>query len=1079
MLGWIFNKKNPAEAAAAAPRPAPPPAAAVKAPAPPPVDWKPALEAARGDDQALLALARQKVPLEIKLAAVEALSGEEALKLAEREFRNHDRRVHQLAKQRHLAGVARRDAGDEASRLIEAARALLEAPLIPDNRVVELDRAWRALDAKLLQEGQGETFAALSVQLGEKVKERAEQERSLKRWGGQAVQALDALRTVCNAAAAGVRDRSELAAAMATARGVAAAAPVAGTVVYETLEAAVQLAAQLEERLALLDEVLQSAPPERVRPPKPAAAPVAPPAVDTAAPAPVDGAEAPAEAAPAVAVEASTESAVAAVAADAEGAAVAEQATEVVAAAEAPAPVEAATAADPAPAMAQAAPAEAAEAAIPAEATAAVAPAAAEEAPVAAAPEATAEPAPVASAAEPTFEAAASPAVDAAAAPAPEAAPQDEEAAAAAASAVAEPESAPAAEVAAEAAVEAPSPAPAPEAAAPAEPAPPTPLQRWQQLAPLADAPLAALLNQRVEQWQKARDAARQARKDQQAQQQAQKRSQAGEAQKAVRTIQAEALEPLLAQAEAALATGQLAEIHKHLVALDEQLHHGAPADALRARIDAVQAQYAQLKGWQHWAGGRARDELVQQAEALAAATAGAEGAPAVKLSIKQRGEVIDDMRNRWKELDRLGGATSRALWQRFDAALKIAGEPIAAHLAAQRAAREQNLASRQQLLTALEAVALPTVAPGETSPEWKALAVTLDQFNVEWRKLGPAEHTVPRKAQPALTERLNAALARLDSPLREARRGAQDKRQGLIARARTLAAEAAAGAHGRDVVNRVRELQGEWQQNAKALPLPRGEENALWAEFKGTIDGIFSARDAANSARDAEFKTNAAERAALCERLEGLSLDAPDAELRRTLAEVAQQWQRIGPAPRAEAASLEARIIAADEVVRRHLDGSAQRAWHAGCDALLAKLALCDELERGEGADKPALAERWSALPGGHPPAWEDALRQRAALPGLAARSAAAAVPNTPESLFLQVEAGWGLESPQGYEAARREMKLLAMKQAMEGRHRSKEAPLTTDQAFAALLARKGLDEAQRARLAGVIAALRQRVMG
>jgi hypothetical protein len=79
---------------------------------------------------------------------------------------------------------------------------------------------------------------------------------------------------------------------------------------------------------------------------------------------------------------------------------------------------------------------------------------------------------------------------------------------------------------------------------------------------------------------------------------------------------------------------------------------------------------------------------------------------------------------------------------------------------------------------------------------------------------------------------------------------------------------------------------------------------------------------------------------------------------------------------------------------------------------------------------------------------------------------------------LFLQLEAAWDLPSPADYEAARREMKLLAMKLAMEGRHRGRETPLSPDQCFAALLARTGLDEAQRQRLGAVVDTLRQRVM-
>ena len=88
------------------------------------------------------------------------------------------------------------------------------------------------------------------------------------------------------------------------------------------------------------------------------------------------------------------------------------------------------------------------------------------------------------------------------------------------------------------------------------------------------------------------------------------------------------------------------------------------------------------------------------------------------------------------------------------------------------------------------------------------------------------------------------------------------------------------------------------WQQQARSLPLQRAIENALWSDFKSAIDSIFAARDAAFNARDAEFKAHAAERQTLTQRLEALSKETPEAQLKRTLAEVQGQWQRCGPAP-------------------------------------------------------------------------------------------------------------------------------------------------------------------------------------
>ena len=79
---------------------------------------------------------------------------------------------------------------------------------------------------------------------------------------------------------------------------------------------------------------------------------------------------------------------------------------------------------------------------------------------------------------------------------------------------------------------------------------------------------------------------------------------------------------------------------------------------------------------------------------------------------------VIDTLRARWREIDRLGGAGHRALWQRFDAALNAAYEPVAAHVAGQRAARETNLTARRQLLDVLEAVGVVATTGSAESAE-------------------------------------------------------------------------------------------------------------------------------------------------------------------------------------------------------------------------------------------------------------------------------------------------------------------------------------------------------------------------
>ena len=62
---------------------------------------------------------------------------------------------------------------------------------------------------------------------------------------------------------------------------------------------------------------------------------------------------------------------------------------------------------------------------------------------------------------------------------------------------------------------------------------------------------------------------------------------------------------------------------------------------------------------------------------------AGGEGGLCARAAVSA---AVFSLRARWKELDRAGGPSSRALWDRFDAALKSAYEPVAAQIDAQRA---------------------------------------------------------------------------------------------------------------------------------------------------------------------------------------------------------------------------------------------------------------------------------------------------------------------------------------------------------------------------------------------------------
>ena len=1104
MLSWFFKKWK----APAAPLAAPVTPAAVQAQAQQAAlakaetrtrqdaseraAWQPRLQAAIGDDAALLAVAQGAPGLDIKLAAVQALVGEPTLRQAERAFRSHDRRVHRLAKQRLEAAVAQRTTQARVLALIDNAAALVGQAGVPVNHLVTLDRDWQALDGAWIEAPQQARFSALRERIDGELREQSGQQQRLQRWLADAAAGLAGLSQACTHAVAGTDDNpgSGLASACETVEALqlsSPAGPAAATLTL-SLAGALQTAAAVQARLDLLAALSKEALVAAV------AAPAAGPTADAAAP-------------------------------------------------------ELATAEPPGAGLPVAC--------MPAADTpAAVTPAA--DIPAASPP------------------AAGLPATDRSAAESP----------------------APGAPTAA---------APPPTTAAP-PPAALSPAQRWQALPTLPDAALADPLAQRFAQAQRALapalPAVVPARRQPETRPEARPARSPRPSPQGPNADQAAQLDGLLTAAEATAAEGQLAALQQQLQAFDTALAAlpgvtlNLPAgDSLRARYQALLDERSRLKDWQHWGGGRVREDLVAEAEALARITlaampmagpvtvavpaappeaaapadpadsadpaepgepaepaeptaasepalaaeptppasdgvvlpadpaAGAPAAalsrraepvpptrPALSLNLKTHGDAIQALRTRWRELDRLGAAASQALWAAFDGALHQAYQPLAARQAAVKAARQDNLAAREALLETLEA--LPEQpAPGaddDGGAAWKEQLRALDRFQAAWRPLGPVEHTVPAAARDALLQRHRRAVERIEQPLQHARRAAAGVREQLIERAESLVG-AADRAPAPDAPQQVRALQAEWQQHARTLPLARAAENALWSRFKVATDAVFQQRDAAYGARDAELGVNLAAREALLQRLTDLSAlvgqsdagidagidvgiaadaaargQAPGAsrgaaEIERTLADVDRSWRQDAELPRGAAGPLEARYREARAAAQRLLAEAGRARWQFGCDGLIARWQLCEMREGGASvsaamAVEPAdLARQWAELPSWPGPC-DDALARRWVAP-------VGAVPVPQPELdgwLLALEVALDLPASPAQQAARQQLKLLALKNALEGRSPGNAAPQRSPlQSLAAALGQAGLSGAQRERLQVLLAALRQAPAG
>ena len=854
-------------------------------------NWQDRILAAATDDAALLQLAHEAPTVALKLAAIEALTHENTFRQAMHDFREHDKRLYRAAKSRWETASGKRVATDEASALIAGARALLDHEVVAVNHVVELDRAWAALNSELLVPALAAEFAALSEQLGARVRTHGERTQAITRWLGSTDHAMAQLHESLPGVARGETPPTDAdphaVALLELVHSIADAGDLRCTAKADAAKRLLALASSVAQRAAFLQTLPVTAQADEGN----------------------EGNE----------------------------------------------------------------DKEAREKHL---------------------------------------------------------------------------------------------------------------IEQWRSFPEISEGDANewhTVLAARFADWRNASTHARQRDADAHSAQERERRAQQNK-------LRVNAIQRDIEAAEAAQAEGHVADLTRLLAAIDHALKRGAVNAVLTQRIEVLHAEQRRLQDWQRWGGRQGREQLVTEAQTLSALAAG-------KVAVKTHAEAIDKLRERWKELDKLGGASNQTLWLNFDGALKAAYAPVAAHLDKLKLERDENLAKREQIVDALvqaSAKFFPVTQEGVTpAPDWRALAHTLEEAQLTWRKLGPVEHTVPRKAlkgDTAITTRYAAATQALAAPLKSAYGEARSQREALIAVARDLAASDVAA---RDVIDKVRKAQTQWQAVAKALPLPRRDENALWAAFKTATDALFTARDAARTASEAEFSAKLKAREAVIERVAALA-SAPSApDIKRALTEAETAWRAAPEAPRPQAARLDARYRAAREAATRRLGELALHASQARFDALIAKMALCHEREVAQDADRAItdekaadLENRWQAVEH-FPEAWKAKLEARFRGNSVSASSvsnvpsnskaAKAAVESLPD-ILLNLEVACGVDSPGDFLAARQHLKIRALKNAMEGRHTAVTTPADIERWMLDAAAYPRADDVSRERLAKIIAVVRRR---
>ncbi|MCS0584483.1 DUF349 domain-containing protein [Massilia pinisoli] len=396
---------------------------------------------------------------------------------------------------------------------------------------------------------------------------------------------------------------------------------------------------------------------------------------------------------------------------------------------------------------------------------------------------------------------------------------------------------------------------------------------------------------------------------------------------------------------EAALQQGSLgaaAELDKTLKEAREKGTRLTPAQS--DRLAHLRAELKRLSDWARWGGNVSREELIKTVETL----------PTQNLAMSELAKKVGSMRDRWKALDSLSGAAPKSLWERFDAACTAAYAPAAAHFRHLADERHANAARGQALVDEAQAE-IARLRDG--SAEWKHVAGTVQRLRLAWSHLGAIDRKDKKRLDALFTDALNT----LQGPLEHQRKGEMAEREAIIE------AAAAIDPHDRHAIDAMRALQQRWQEHARALPLERKSEQALWQRFRAVCDDVFQRRKETMHEADIERRAHEAAKDAISARLEAAAADVTPATAGKILREAQAEWQAIGPVPRTHEARVEKRYHAAVALVQQHADQARRAAGVAQAGMLRDKLRLVQQLEEAVASHEAADADwdaRWTALP-------------------------------------------------------------------------------------------------------------------
>ena len=482
------------------------------------------------------------------------------------------------------------------------------------------------------------------------------------------------------------------------------------------------------------------------------------------------------------------------------------------------------------------------------------------------------------------------------------------------------------------------------------------------------------------------------------------------------RRIDHDAVRQIIEKLDASLEEGHLAEADALDRKIDELLAGAGLSGALAGRLGHARSQLARLRGWARWGTAQAREHLIEAAEQLLASDP----------DVDERAHAVPAMRAEWKRLD-AHGPSAKGQWERFDAILEKAYQPVLARRAEEAVQHEAAKAAKEALLAEWEGW---LAGMAWEHADFKVVEVRRQEILEAWR-------SAPRggfRDERQLRKGFDALVAAIDGRLVEARSAENARREQLIAAVEALAT---APDIGRAIIE-TKALQQRWQTEAASVRMPRGDEQKLWQRFRAACDAVFARRDAQRAEQAAQRQDRIKARQDLLAELETAVAASDTAEMERALNHFRSAWAAAEPAPREAAEALGARARELQERGQQRVESLRREKHQARFLQMARKSALAERLEAAAiagniGAEAAEVRKEWEEI--GHLPGKaERVLAQRLEAAPAVTGAALDQGREARESMLLDLEIALELPSPESLAESRRTRQLERLQRGFGG---------------------------------------------